>query len=138
MTYDFQDVEVPRGRFIGWGNKPPQKVTVKVISFDPTGGTDFNGNICPLMLGNLVEACDNYRDKGAVKERLDADELVSVKGATANLKAGLLAADPKPGDVVQMDFTDTYKTSNGTGKTIDVRIARGAGNQQSVSAGDVL
>lgn len=122
---EFVKVEIPQGTFIGWGKKG-QIVTVKVASFDPTGGTDFGGKPCPLLVGELVEACDNYKDKGTTLERLNAGELVSVTAGQANLKRGLLAADPTPGDVVRMSFTDTYKTANGEGKVIEVAIARGA------------
>jgi hypothetical protein len=131
---EFQDVDVPRGRFIGWG-KVGQTITVKVASYDPTGGSDANGKVCPQMVGTLTEAADNYRDRGTTLEQLDAGELVTVTAGIANLKAGLLAADPKPGDLVRMEFIDTYKTANGTGKSIKIQIARGAAN--AVSADDL-
>jgi hypothetical protein len=120
---EFQDVDIPQGAFIGWG-KQGQTVTVTVASFDPTGGSDFNNNPCPLLVGTLTEAADNYRDQGTTHEQLDAGELVTITAGQANLKRGLLAADPKPGDIVRMIFTDTYKTASGTGKTIKVQIAR--------------
>lgn len=120
---DFEKVEVPQGRFIGWGRKG-QRVTVKVMSFDPTSGSDFSGKSCPQLIGELTESCTNYKDKGTVEETLDAGELVTVTAGLANLKRGLLAADPKVGDIVRMTFSDTYKTANGDGKVIDVEIAR--------------
>ena len=132
---EFEKVEIPRGKFIGWAKKPPQLVTIKVMSFDPTGGTDGNGRICPQMIGTLTEACDNYREAGTVKERLEADELVTLQAGIVNLKKGLLQADPKPGDIVRMDFNDTYPTTNGNpGKVIEVLIARAA---QTVKASDI-
>lgn len=130
---EFTKVEVPQGRFIGWGKKG-QSVTVKVMTYDPNGGKDFNGNICPQMVGTLTEEADNYRDKGTTHERLPAGELVTVTAGVANLKRGLQAADPHPGDLVRMTFTDTYKTANGDGKVIEVQIARAS---LAVSAEDV-
>lgn len=131
---EFTKVEVARGDFIGWAPKPPQTVIVKVQSFDPLGGTDANDKPCPQLVGTLTEACKSYRDQGATVRDLAAGDLVTVTAGVANLKAGLLAADPKPGDVVKMDFNDTYKTAKGTGKVIEVLIARAS---QAVSADDV-
>lgn len=122
---DYKTVEVPRGTFIGWGLKPGQVVSVKVVSFDPTGGSDANDKPCPQLVGTLLEAADSYRDQGTTLQRIDAGEMVTVTAGIANLKAGLLAADPKPGDYVRMEFVDTYKTTKGTGKEIKVQIARG-------------
>lgn len=130
---EFKTIEVPQGRFIGWGQKG-QCITVKVMSYDPNGGKDFNGNICPQMIGTLTDDADNYKDKGTAKERLDAGELVTVTAGVANLKRGLMAAEPTPNDIVRMTFTDTYKTANGDGKVIEVQIARAT---QSVTADDV-
>ncbi len=133
---EFTKVEVPRGEFIGWGAKPGQTVIVKVISFDPEGGTTGNTNpkVCPQMVGTLVEDAVSYRDNGATKRDLKAGELVTVTCGIADLKAGTLAADPKPGDIVKMDFNDVYESRNGKGKRIDVLIARAS---QAVSADDV-
>lgn len=131
---DFVKVEVPQGQFIGWAPKPPQKVTIKVHSYDQAGGTDANGKVCPQVVGELTEACESYRDSGATKVLIDGGELVTVTCGIARLKAGVLAADPKPGDLLQLDFNDTYKTANGNGKVIDVLIARAA---QTVSANDI-
>ena len=49
--------------------------------------------------------------------------MVTVNGGVANLKKGLLLADPKPGDLVRMTFVDTYKTAQGDGKVIKVEHA---------------
>lgn len=131
---EFQDIEVARGRYIGWGRQG-QTVTVRVDSYDPVGGTDANDRPCPQLVGTLTEAADNYRERGTVHERLDTGELVTVTAGIANLKAGLLAADPHPGDLVRMEFADTYKTAKGTGKVIKVQIARG--NPAAVTADDI-
>lgn len=130
----WKKIEVPQGRFIGWG-KIGQSVTIDVLDYQPSGGTDFNGNTCPLVTGTLVEDCDNYTDKGTSKERLKAGELVSVTCGQANLRKGILACDPKRGDLVRLTFTDTYTASKGEGKVIEVEHAPGAGGG-SHAAGD--
>lgn len=130
---EFKTIEVPTGKFISWG-KLNQQVTVRTVAFDPTGGRDFNNNICPQLIGTLTEACDNYRERGTVHERLEAGEMVTINAGVANLKKGLLMADPKPGDLIRLTFTDTYKTAQGDGKVIKVEHAPG---EQAVTADDV-
>jgi len=134
---EFKKVEVPQGRFIGWGKKG-QSVTIDVLDFDPTGGSDFNNNACPQVTGTLVEDCDNYRDKGTTKERIKAGELVAVTCGQANLRKGILICDPKRGDLVRLTFTDTYETAKGDGKVIEVEHAPGAGGKghQTSDEGD--
>ncbi len=90
---------------------------------------------CPQLIGTVTEDCDNYREKGTVHERVKAGEMVTVNGGIANLKKGLLLADPTPGDLVRMAFVDTYKTKEGEGKVIQVEIARG--EPDAVSEDDI-
>src|SRR5690554_1006605 len=101
--YEFEKVEVPVGRYIGWGRKG-QQVTIKVLSFDPNGGKDYNGNVCPQLVGTLVEPAETYSARGASRDELPAGELVTVTASIVNLKRGLLAANPQPGDIVQMTY----------------------------------
>lgn len=122
---EFTKVEVPRGQFFGWAVKPPQEVTVSVVSFDPVGGRDAKDNVVPRLVGKLLEPTSSYRDRGTTEVKLDAGELITIEGGVANVKSGLLAADPKAGDIVQLKFVATYETKNGTGKEIEVFIARG-------------
>jgi hypothetical protein len=123
MPDQFTTIEVPTGLFISWG-KLGQTVTVRTVSFDPTGGRDFNNNVCPQLIGTLTEDCDNYREKGTQHERLRAGEMVTVNGGVANLKKGLLLCDPKVGDLVRLTYADTYKTAQGDGKVIKVEHAK--------------
>lgn len=125
---DFKTIEVPSGRYIGWG-KQGQQVTVKVVSYDPTGGRDFNGSIVPQVTGELTEPCTNYTDLRGDRneETLPTGELVTIQGSTVNLKKGLLLADPQPGDLLRMTYVDRYKTTAGNdGKVIKVEHAPGA------------
>jgi hypothetical protein len=122
MPDQFRTIDVPTGLFISWG-KLGQQVTLRVVSFDPTGGRDVNDKVCPQLIGTLTEACDNYREHGTVHERVAEGEMVTVNAAVANLKKGLLICDPKKGDLVRLTFADTYKTAKGDGKVIKVEHA---------------
>lgn len=134
---EFQKVEVPVGAFIGWAAKPtspPQQVTIEVLNFDQTGGRTFNSESCPQLTGTLVEDAVSYRDKGTTKVTLKAGEMVSVTGAQANLRKGLLQADPARGDLIRLTHTENYATAQGDGKVIEVEKAPAA---DSVSADDL-
>lgn len=122
--YDFEKVEVPRGTFIGWGAKPGQKMTAKVVAYGDEDGRDFNGNACPLVVAELIEPFTNYRDKGATKEELAAGELISMTCGIANLKRHVKAAALQPGNVFQLEFTELYKTDQGDGKAFEMQVAR--------------
>ena len=67
----YEKVEVPRGTFVGWGLKPGQKMTARVLSYSDTDGRDFNGETCPLVVAELTEPFTNYRDKGTTQETID-------------------------------------------------------------------
>lgn len=122
--------------FIGWG-KLGQEVELKVLTFEPTGGKDFNGKACPRVVGTLVEDCDNYKDLRGDKKRvqLKAGEQVTVEGGVENLRKGLLQADPQRGDFLRLSFVDTYETDRGDGKVIKVEHAKGEAG--AVSADDI-
>jgi hypothetical protein len=140
MSDGWKEIEVPAGKFISWG-KLGQEVTVKVFDFDPVGGKDFNGNVCPRLMGTLVDDADNYRDLRGDRthERLKAGEMVTVEGGTANLKKGLLLCDPKRGDLVRLTYEDTYETAAGKGKVIKVQHKAGSGDsdEDAVSEDDI-
>lgn len=110
--------------FIGWG-KLDQQVTFEVLTFEPAGGKDFNGNPVPRVVGTLTEDCDNYRDLRGDTERvkLRAGTQVTVEGGVENLRRGLLLAEPKRGDLLRLTYVDTYETNQGKGKVIKVEHA---------------
>lgn len=126
-SYDFTPVEVPTGMFIGWGITPPQAVTIDVISYSPAGGTDFNQNPCPQVIGTLLADCASYRDKGTTKERVPAGTVVTINAGQANLRRNILAADPNPGDVLRLTFEATTPGAKGDIKLFKAEVARGAG-----------
>ena len=132
---DWQDIDIPQGTFIGWG-EVGQTVTGKVLSFAAEGGSDFNGNPCPQVVIELTEAADNYKDKGATKETIDSGELVTLTCGQANLKRAIVAASLNVGDLIKVKFDDTYKTASGTGKSFKVQVARAA--KAAPAAGDLI
>lgn len=129
-------VEVPRGTFWGWAVKPPQEVTVETISYDPQGGRDAKDNIVPRLIGKVLKDTTSYRDRGTTAVEIKAGEVVTIEGGVANVKSGLLAADPKRGQIVQLTFTATYETKNGTGKEIEIAVGP-VPSASAVSADDV-
>lgn len=132
---DWQDIDIPQGTFIGWG-EVGQTITGKVLSFAAEGGSDFNGNPCPQVVLELTESADNYKDKGTTKETLDSGELVTLTCGQANLKRAIVAASLNTGDLVRIKFDDTYKTPSGTGKSFKVQVARQA--KAAPAAGDLI
>lgn len=123
-TDQWEDVQVPRGTFVGWGNKPGQKMTARVLSYSETDGSDFAGNPCPQVVAELVEPFTNYRDKGATEEQLAAGEIVSITCGQANLKRTVRAAALEPGNLFQLTFVETYKTAQGEGKAFEMKVNR--------------
>lgn len=123
-TPTFEDVVVPQGDFIGWNKTPGQIATITVLSFEPNGGTDANGNVCPRIIGTLVEDFTSYSGNGAESKEIPKGELVTLNCGQANLKRGVMAANAEPGDILRIHFNDTAKTTNGTAKLFDIKIAR--------------
>jgi hypothetical protein len=123
---NWETIEVPKGAYIGWGTKPGQYVTGKVLDYTPDGGTDFAGNPCPSIAIELTEKAASFNKAG---ERTDhpAGELVQLNAGQVSLKRALRAADPSPGDLVKITLDNLVKTDKGEVKEFAIKIARGAG-----------
>lgn len=132
---NWEEVEVPRGAYIGWGSKPGQHVTGKVIDYNVAGGTDFNGNPCPQVAIELTEQAASFNKDG---DRTDhpAGEMVQLNAGQVSLKRALRAADPAPGDLVKIELSNLVKTANGTVKEFSLKIARGAGVSSKAAVDD--
>lgn len=122
--YQFEDINVPRGAYIGWGTTVGQHVTGKVLTYDPLGGTDFNGDPCPQLTLELVAGAASFNKQGE-RSDFDAGEIVVINAGLVSLKRALRAAAPEPGDVVKIELTGLVKTSKGTVKEMGIKIARG-------------
>jgi len=123
---DWEDITVPKGAYISWGNKPGQHVTGKVLEFSHDGGTDFAGNRCPSIAIELTEKAASINKDGD-RTDYDAGEIVQLNAGQVSLKRALRAADPSPGDLVKITLDNLVKTANGTVKEFGIKIARGAG-----------
>lgn len=123
---NWETVEVPRGAYLGWGAKPGQHVTGKVVDYSENGGTNFAGEPCPSATIELTEPAASFNKDG---DRTDfpAGEMIQLNAGQVSLKRALRAADPKPGDLVKIELTNLAKTANGSVKEFSIKIARGAG-----------
>lgn len=128
----WQKIEVPRGSYVGWGNKRGQHVTGTVTDYDVTGGSDFNGNACPQLDVELTERAASF-DKEGNRTNFEVGELVSVTCGLTVLKKMVKSAEPKKGDLVKITMDGTEKSPNGTVKLFDFQIARGVGDSSSSS-----
>ena len=135
MTDGWEDVPVPKGAFISWGDTPGQSVIGKVLSYDEQGGTDFAGKECPQI---DIELVDDAYSVNKLGERFDypAGELVTLNAGLVNLKRALRSAEPRAGDLIKITFASTFKSKNGTAKLFDVKMKRGAAVTSSAAAVD--
>ena len=124
---EWQESELPQGTFIGWG-KIGQTITGHVVNYTADGGRDYNGDPCPQIVLALTEGCDNYKDKGATHETIDAGEFVTITAGQANLRRHLTGIMPAPGDLLRVRYDADYRTASGTGKEFRIKFARGVGD----------
>jgi hypothetical protein len=130
---NWTEIEVPRGAYIGWGNKAGQHVTGSVLEYSLDGGRDFNGNSCPTLAVELTEKAASVNKDGDRTDH-EAGELVQLNAGQVSLKRALRAADPSPGDLVKITLSNLVKTDKGTVKEFSIKIARGAGASTSSKA----
>lgn len=122
----WETIEVPRGAYFGWGDRVGQTVTGKVLDYDPVGGTDANGNVCPQLSIEIMDQAYSFsRNQGWTT--YDRGELVVINCGLVSLKRGLRAANPGPGDLIKITMANLVPSKNGTVKEMDIKIARGAG-----------
>src|SRR4051794_14096427 len=112
---NWETVEVPRGAFLGWGDKVGQHVTGYVLEYDVEGGTDYYNKVCPRIDIELVEPAASFNKEG---DRTDypAGEFVVLNAGLVSLKRALRAADPHSGDLIKIVLSNLVKTANGTVK----------------------
>jgi hypothetical protein len=87
--------------YIGWGRKPGQHVTGKVTAYDPTGGTDFGGKVCPHLEVELAAPAASFNKK-LEQTKFDTGETVSLTCGTYELRRAVLAAEPEVGDDIRI------------------------------------
>ncbi len=122
----WETIEAPSGRYVGWSTTGGQHVTGRVISYDPAGGTDFNGGVCPLLEVELTEKAASFSKDGS-RTDFDPGEVVRLTIGQVNLKDQVRRANPTPGDLVKITMAGTEKAANGnTFKRFTVQIAKDA------------
>lgn len=130
----WEEVVVPRGAFISWGQEIGQHVTGRVLEFGINTGHDFNGRACPSITIELIEPADSISSKG--RARHDAGEVVQLDVAQESLKRALRAADPSPGDLLKITLENLVQRPSGIGKEFGVKIARQAAAVEAVDPDD--
>jgi len=124
---DWEEIDVPRGAFIGWGQKPGQHVTGEVLEYDPDGGTDFGKKPCPRLSVILTEKAASFNKKGERRD-YDPDTLVLINCGQVSLKRAVQAARLGPGDMVRLKLKDMVDLDDGkTVKEFGIQVKRGTG-----------
>ncbi|OBI95019.1 hypothetical protein [Mycobacterium asiaticum] len=127
---DWEEITVPHGAYISWGQEIGQHVTGRVLEYGIDTGQDFNGKVCPSITIELVEPADSINSKG--RSRHDEGEVVQLDVAQESLKRALRAADPSPGDLVKITLEKLVRRPNGIGKEFGIKIARQAAQNELV------
>lgn len=131
---NWEEIDVPRGAYIGWGNNAGQNVTGKVLEYAPTGGSDFNSNPCPQLAIELIEDAESYNKAGQCFKHA-AGDIIQLTCGQVSLKRAVMAADPNPGDLVKISLEGIVNLQGGnTVKEFGIKIARGAGGQSQQPA----
>lgn len=127
---DWEEISVPRGAYISWGQEIGQHVTGRVLEYGIDSGQDFNGKACPSIALELIEPADSISSKG--RSRHDEGEVIQLDVAQESLKRALRAADPSPGDLVKITLERLVQRPNGIGKEFSIKIARQAAQNELV------
>jgi hypothetical protein len=120
---EWEDVEIPRGAYISWGNQPGQCVAGKVIDYDAAGGTDFNGEQCPSLELELIEPADSFNKEGQ-RSTFEAGETVQLNCGQVSLKRGVRKAALQPGDRVRITLVNLARSARGRVKEFALQVAR--------------
>jgi hypothetical protein len=97
----------------------------------PTGGSDFNGDTCPQLVGIAIGELETYRDKGTRRETIGDGDFVTLTCGQAQLAKKVTAAAPTAGDIIRIVYDSDYKTGKGTGKGFTVKVKRGQPRAQA-------
>lgn len=135
----WETVEVPEVEydepFYGWGDKGGQKMTVKVIEANPTGGRKLNGGTCPELKLELLEPSSSFNGKGKEFPHA-AGTVVKLTASQLKLEAAIVAAKPRTGDMMEISMPTVERLPSGnTLKHFEVKIAR-SGSKPAVPAAD--
>lgn len=130
---DWEEINVPRGQYIGWGERPGQKVLGEVLSYGDDDGTDFDGKKCPQVSVVLnAEAHSHSKQDGWSK--IPAGELVVINCGQASLKRAVQTARLNPGDLMMLEMKGIEPLKGGkTVKVFGIKVKRGHGELSSAA-----
>lgn len=128
------EVESSAGGFYGWGNKVGQKVTGTVVDYSPTGGNDFNGDKCPLLMVELTEESYSHSTQTGWS-KLDNGQTVKLTCGLPSLNECVRLMRLEPGDLAQIELVELSPTNKGNpAKIFKGRVARGQGQRKQSAA----
>lgn len=128
----YQTIETPQGAFVGWGDKPGQIIEGRVTDYDPVGGKDFGGDVCPSVELELTRTGHSLV-KGTWTT-YEAGELVTVTCGQAQLKKKVRKAEPRIGDLLYMELGEKIRVPAGEVKSFIVQIDKAGGSQRAAAA----
>lgn len=128
MSDEWESVRVPGSNspFIGWGIKPGQHVTGKVLSYGDRSGRTQKNDPVPQIEVELIEPAASFNK---FQERTDYEAGTEVKltASQKNLERNLIAAQPRPGDLIKITLEKLVPSGEGQAKLFDVKIKRNSG-----------
>ncbi|MDV6309934.1 hypothetical protein [Gordonia amicalis] len=136
-AFQWEEVEVPRGAYISWGEQVGQSVTGKVLDYDETGGKDFYDKVCPSLAIELIEPAFSVNKQREVTNH-GAGEIVQMNVGLVSLKRAVRAAALNPGDIVKIELTNIVPLQGGKKvKEFGIKVARGAGGSAKPTSAPV-
>jgi hypothetical protein len=136
----WEEIDVPRGQYIGWGNTPGQHVTGALLDMDMHGATTQAGDPCPLLEIELTYPAASF-NKELQRVDFPPGEIVLLSVSQKQLQRAVKLAKLTPGDLVKIELRDQERTANGTAKIFGIAVDRGAAlakvNGQRRAAGAV-
>jgi hypothetical protein len=127
---DWEDVDVPRGAYIGWGYREGQHVTGEVIDYGYESGLDFNKEKCPQLSMILTDKASSFNKQGE-RKIYEPDTLVVLNCGQVSLKRAVRAADPKVGDMLKITLANILEDGGKTIKEFKIQRKRGNGQLSS-------
>lgn len=126
---EWEDINVPRGAFIGWGMRPGQYVQGEVIEYGADTGTDYNQKECPQLSVILTAPAASF-NKALERTNHDPNSLVVLNCGLVSLARAVKAANLNQGDEVRIELTDIIKGAGKNGgdvKEFGIKVRRGNG-----------
>jgi hypothetical protein len=135
----WEEIDVPKGTYIGWGTRSGQHVTGGVLHYDPVGATcppkpgQTVGDPCPLLELELTDAAASY-DRDLVRTDYPAGQEVCLSVSQKQLQRAVAKAKLREGDLVRIELKGQEKTTNGTAKIFGIAVDRGGFSKAPVGA----